>query len=167
MKKYTLLFCTILLLGGMVLVTGCDWNESTINTTTASVEGGEDLPTEDALGADMANVERYPDSVRTYYLKDNEETDITYVVKSTAVDVRDYYMDLLEDEDWTLIAEASDYIDFEKGDENNPEMLTVYFEFKKKKKWTEYELVYYPPLTEEELAEWEAMDDEDFSFELE
>ncbi len=155
MKKTLGLLTLVLLLGGFLFLTGCGRNTAS-NTTNES--SSEALPTEDAIGEDMDDVERYEDSVRTYYYKDSEETDVIYVTADAPEDVRDFYKDLLVEEGWTLVSEATDYIDFEKGDSDNPEIFTVYYEWKKKKGYTEYELVYMPPLSEEELQEMEELD---------
>lgn len=159
--------CICLLLVGVVAVyTGCDQLkfDATNSSSSSSDDEGKPLPEEDAIGEDMADITRYPDSVRTYYAKDYGEIDIIYLTKDSAQEVSDYYKDLVVNQGWTLVGEASDYLDFEKGDAENPEMLTIYFEWKKKKKQTEYEILYTPPLTEEELKEFE--EDDEFEIEL-
>ena len=154
MSKSLKILSTTLLVGAVLfLAVGCNWGKK---DTATNDESATALPTADAIGEDMADVSRYPDSVRTYYLKDSEEVDIIYVSSDTAEKVRDYYRDLLVQKGWKLTAEATDYLDFEKGDTNNPEMFSVYFEWKKKKAQTEYELIYTPPLTVEELKEFES-----------
>lgn len=158
MRKQIYIILSSICVSGLILFgAGCgkENNSAVVNTNTETV-AGKDLPAADALGEDMADIARYPESVRTYYSKSDEETDIIYVTKDEAVEVRDYYKKLLVDLGWTLSGEASDYLDFEKGDSTNPEMFTVYFEWKKKNLWTEYELYYTPPLTAAELEDMQS-----------
>lgn len=127
--------------------------------TEESFDDEEDVlevAAKDAYGEDLADVARYSDSIRTYYAKDLGEVDITYQTSASEQEIRDYYTSLLEGKGWVQTGVATDYIDFEKGDENNPEILTVYLTPYEKQGLLEYELVYSPPLTEEEMAEMEA-----------
>lgn len=172
MKKLLKMSSFLLLAVALVVVfSGCfadkDTNTNSTTKTDSTVtidDSDEDLvemTSEDVFGEDLADIDRYPDSIRSYYAKDEYETDITYETTDSEEKVREYYTDLLEDEGWTQVGVATDYIDFEKGDEDNPEILTVYFTPYEDEGFLEYELVYSPPLTDEELAELEE-DDEDF-----
>lgn len=148
----------VLLTSGCALkdLTKSNSNKNTNSAKTVTDEEDEEtieMATEDVFGEDMADVERYPDSIRTYYAKDEGEIDITYETQDTEQQVRDYYTKYLQDKGWKQTGIATDYIDFEKGDENNPEILTVYFTPYEESGVLEYELVYSPPLTEEELSE--------------
>jgi hypothetical protein len=132
-------------------------NKNSASEETSVEEEGDEIvmATEDAFGEDMADIERYPGSIRTYYAKDSGEIDLTYETTDTEQQVRDHYTSYLEGKGWKQTGIATDYIDFEKGDENNPEILTVYFTPYEDEGILEYELVYSPPLTEEELSEEE------------
>lgn len=120
-------------------------------------EDATEIVTADQYGQDMADVIRYPDSIRSYYAKDDGEIDIIYQTTASVQEVRDFYTNLMKEKGWgEPTGDATDYVDFEKGDKNNPEMLTVYFTPYEKQQILEYELVYTPSLTEEELAAEEA-----------
>ncbi|MFH0819179.1 MAG: hypothetical protein V1898_04255 [Patescibacteria group bacterium] len=170
------LFLTLIMVFVFVL-SGCDFNSSNANNNensnkTAVSSQDEDIiddtdieteeltamPTEDVYGEDMTSIDRYPESKRTYYVKDDYETDITYITSDSETKVRDYFLDLLKKDSWENTGVATDYLDFEKGDTDNPEMLTIYFTPYENSDLLEYEMVYSPPLTEEELAD---LNDED------
>lgn len=128
-----------------------DATADTSQTTTDTV-------TTDVFGEDMELVQRYPDSVRSYYSKNELETDITYQTTASQDDVRKFYKEALtKDNAWTVSEEATDYVEFSRGDDNNPEYLTVYLT--PYKNLLEYELVYEPPYTEEQLKQLESSDD--------
>ena len=147
----------------VVFFNGCSLTKEKDNNTNSSAvpvdasdldlndEDATEVATKDAYGEDMADINRYPDSIRTYYSDDSGEIEITYQTKATDQEIRDYYTKLLVDKGWKQIGKATDYIDFEKGDTNNPEVMTVYLTPYEKQGILEYELVYSPALTQEEL----------------
>ncbi len=66
-----------------------------------------------------------------------------------------------------MTEEATDYMEYMKGDDDNPGIFTLYLTTYKDQGMLQYELVYEPPYTEEQLAEFEAEEDlEDFEIEL-
>lgn len=118
-----------------------------------------DVVTNDVFGEDMTIVQRYPNSIRSYYSKNELETDVTYQTTASQDDIRKFYKDsLTKDTVWTVSEEATDYIEFSKGDDNNPEYLTVYLT--PYKNILEYELVYEPPYTDEQLKQLETNSDD-------
>lgn len=173
MKKALYLMPVLLLVVLLLTGAGCDLfdKDSKTKTSTKSVSLDEDLGDEDmamveedVFGEDLSDISRYPDSLRSYYAKDQYETDVTYETEDSEEKVREYYEDLLTEQGWTQTGIATDYVDYEKGDEDNPEMLTIYFT-PYEEGYLEYELVYSPPLTEEELKEMEEEDEEEIIIE--
>lgn len=163
MKKISILATLIATFFVAVLISGCTLTKKADDTKTktteqtnnavADINSDEDtieMPTTDAFGEDLADIPRYTGSIRSYYSQDEEETDITYDTTDTEAQVREFYKTTLTAKGWRQTGIATDYIDFEKGDEANPEILTVYFT--QYGTVLEYELVYSPPLTPEELA---------------
>lgn len=126
-------------------------------------EDAVDVVTEDAYGKDLTVVERYPDSIRSYYAASQYETDVSYQTESTQEEVREFYTDTLTNDGWTNSEEATDYMEYLRGDESNPEILTLYLTEYKAQGIVEYELVYEPALSEEELQALEA-EDAEFEF---
>jgi hypothetical protein len=108
-------------------------------------------------------VERYPASTRSYYAASQYETDVSYQTAATTDDVRQFYNDKLTAAGWTNSEEATDYMEYLKGDESNPEILTLYLTDYQAQGIVEYELVYEPALSEAELQELEA-EDAEFAF---
>lgn len=115
----------------------------------------------DVYGKDLTVVERYPGSVRSYYSSNEYETDVTYQTTASTEEVRSYFNDTLVAAGWENSEEATDYMEYLKGDDDNPEIFTVYFTSYDAQGLVEYELVYEPALTEEQL---QALEDEDFEF---
>lgn len=122
-----------------------------------------DVVTEDVYGKDLDLVERYPDSVRSYYASNEYESDVTYQTTASQEDIRAYYDEQLTAAGWTNSEEATDYMEYVKGDEDNPEILTLYLTEYTDQGIVEYELVYEPALTDEELLE---LEDETFEGEF-
>ena len=119
-------------------------------------EDSIDVVTEDAYGKDLTMVERYPESMRSYYAASEYETDVSYQTTANQEDVRKFYTDTLTAAGWTNSEEATDYMEYLKGDESNPEILTLYLTDYKTQGIVEYELVYEPALSAEELTALEA-----------
>ncbi|EKD78644.1 MAG: hypothetical protein ACD_41C00306G0014 [uncultured bacterium] len=115
----------------------------------------------DVYGKDLEIVTRYPDSIRSYYSSNEYETDVTYQTTASTEDVRTYYNDAMAAAGWENSEEATDYMEYLKGDEDNPEIFTVYFTSYDDQGIVEYELVYEPALTDEQL---QALEEEDFEF---
>lgn len=127
--------------------------------TVDAAQTDTDVVTSDVFGEDMKLADRYPNSIRSYYSKNELETDVTYQTTASQDDVRTFYKDsLTKDAVWTVSEEATDYVEFSKGDDTNPEYLTVYLT--PYKNILEYELVYEPPYTEEQLKQLEADNDD-------
>jgi hypothetical protein len=159
MKKsalFTMLLIAVLLvmLGGSCSLT--EKKDNSVSTENTDDEETIEMATTDVFGEDLTDIPRYPSSIRTYYAQDEEETAVTYETQDSETKVRDFYKTTLIEKGWKQVGIATDYIDFEKGDEENPEILTVYFTLYEEEQILEYELVYSPPLTEEELAELES-----------
>lgn len=161
MKKRTLLASLLATLLVVLLFSGCSLLEknddsSLKNEATIEVEDDEEdeieIATTDVFGEDLKDIPRYTGSIRTYYAQDAEETAVTYETMDAESKVREFYKTTLTEKGWKQVGVATDYIDFEKGDEENPEILTVYFTQYEDEGILEYELVYSPPLTAEELA---------------
>ncbi len=72
--------------------------------TEGEVEG-EPLPEKDAVGTkDLDIVGRYPGSVLVRFDRDEDRprTTVEYVTKAETDEVKEYYIDLLEDEGWEI-----------------------------------------------------------------
>jgi hypothetical protein len=155
MKRFLPLSLILLLAAGM----SCSGN--TTNTNVANYNTGivdEDaiaVETSDVYGKDIDQIERYPGSIRSYYSKSDYETDVTYQTTAEIEDVRAFYNTKLTDAGWTNSEEATDYMEYVKGDDENPEIMTVYLTSYDSQGILEYELVYEPALSEEELADQE------------
>src|SRR3990167_1362160 len=52
--------------------------DSTLDSADDTSKTNTDVVTSDVFGEDMKIVERYPNSIRSYYSKNELETDITY-----------------------------------------------------------------------------------------
>ncbi|MFA6474592.1 MAG: hypothetical protein WCV88_00135 [Patescibacteria group bacterium] len=147
MKKYT----SILPLGLTVLLglgVGCTTPSTTTNTSATSTDEtaliADDtitVETSDVYGKDIDGVTRYPDSIRSYYSKNDSEADVTYQTTAGVEEVRQYFNDQLTKAGWTNSEEATDYMEYIKGDSQNPEIMTVYFTEYKTQGVVEYELV--------------------------
>lgn len=124
-------------------------------------EDALEIVTSDVYGKDLDSVERYPNSIRSYYSSNEYETDVTYQTTATTDDVRAYFNDVLIAAGWENSEEATDYMEYLKGDEDNPEIFTVYFTNYANQGVVEYELVYEPALTDEQLKE---LEEEEFEF---
>ncbi len=145
----------------LLLAAGMGCNTSTTNTNATNTDNllvDEDaivVETSDVYGKDIEQVERYPDSIRSYYSKSDYETDVTYQTTADIEDVRAFYNGKLTAAGWTNSEEATDYMEYTKGDDENPEIMTVYFTSYDSQGILEYELVYEPALSEEELLDGE------------
>ncbi len=175
MLRYTLYG---ILLAGTITLAGClntvvndsekaDTNKNTpaTNTKEVDIDDEEDyydeveVVTEDAYGKDLAFIERYEGSLRSYYSTNEYETDVSYQTEADQDDVRAFYNDKLIADGWTVSEDATDYMEFLKGDEDNPEIFTLYLTPYEKQGILEYELVYEPSLSEEQLQELESEDE--------
>lgn len=179
MKRFfvlsSLLLVTIIVSGGGCLQKKAN-DETAQKLTPEAIESGVvvdqeieldeeliEVVTEDVYGKDLDLVERYPDSVRSYYASNEYELDVTYQTTASQEDIRAYYDEQLTAAGWTNSEEATDYMEYVKGDEDNPEILTLYLTEYTEQGIVEYELVYEPALTEEELLE---LEDETFDGEF-
>jgi hypothetical protein len=124
-------------------------DEDVIDPSTEELQFVE----KDVFGEDLSFVERYPDSIRSYFSKSELETAITYETTADQEQVRKHFSDQLTTNGWENSEQATDYMEFMKGDENNPEYLTLYLT--PYNNGLEYELVYEPAYTEEQLQEIE------------
>lgn len=161
-----LLAFTLLGISGLALVgAGCEKKQTatTTNTDSEFIEDEIEVVTEDVYGKDLDIVERYPESIRSYYASNEFETDVTYQTEADMEDVRAFYNEKFTGAGWTNSEEATDYMEYVRGDEDNPEILTLYFTEYKGQSIVEYEVVYEPAFSEEELAELEdESEDEEF-----
>ncbi len=126
---------------------------SNANETVVLDDEAIAVETSDVYGKDLTDVTRYPDSVRSYYSSNEYETDVTYQTTGSIEQVRQYFNDQLTAAGWTNSEEATDYMEYTKGDDSNPEIMTVYFTEYDAQSILEYELVYEPALSEEQLNE--------------
>lgn len=180
MLRYTLYG---LLIAGTITLAGClntsvnkTETENNNKNTSVEVEDDEDLlededyydevevVTEDAYGKDLDFIERYEGSLRSYYSTNEYETDVSYQTTADEDDVRAFYNDKLVAAGWEISEDATDYVEFIKGSEDNPEIFTLYLTPYKKQNILEYELVYEPSLSDEQLKELESEDDSEIDF---
>lgn len=155
MKRLLTLGASLSLLTLVSVGAGCMNNTSDTNNANTVVldEDAIKVETTDVYGKDIEGVERYPDSIRSYYSSNSYETDVTYQTQATDEQIRQFYNDQLLADGWTNSEEATDYMEYTKGDDENPEIMTVYFSEYDAQGILEYELVYEPALSEEELNE--------------
>ncbi|MBI2415120.1 MAG: hypothetical protein HYV33_00465 [Candidatus Kerfeldbacteria bacterium] len=161
MKKRLGILASAVALLVVVMGTGC--NTTTTGPTTTTTPVTTDVSDEDALavvttdvyGKDFDWIERYENSVRSYYFSDEYSTSVTYQTAATEDDLRTYYTNVLETAGWTKSEDATDYVEFTKGNDDNPEIFTVWLTAYPDQKLVEYELSYERALTEAELAEFE------------
>lgn len=164
MKRYLALSILALLAvgGGCVSTTVVEPADSVVDDLDSSDiyfdDDVVDVVTADVYGKDLTIVERYPASVRSYYSSNEYETDVTYQTSDSMEDVRSYYNTALTAAGWENSEEATDYMEYLKGDDANPEIMTVYFTSYDDQAIVEYELVYEPALTAEQLQELENED---------
>lgn len=128
-------------------------NTSMMYDDTEDEDDALDVVTEDVYGKDLELVTRYPDSIRSYYVSDDWSQSVSYQTKASADDIRAYYVTALIEQGWEQSEDATDYIEFTKGDSNNPEIATVWFTEYPKQKLLEYEIDYERALTQAELDE--------------
>ncbi len=172
MKRFTALFsimATTFLLGVGCTTTNTTNTEPATSNENVNVSADGDVDviditseedvvdavTEDVYGKDLTMVERYPDSIRSYYAASQYETDVSYQTIAEQEDIRKFYTDNLTAAGWTNSEEATDYMEYTKGDESNPEIITLYLTEYKTQGLVEYELVYEPALSDEELKSLE------------
>lgn len=164
MKRYFVLsVVTLLAIGGgcasKTVVESDDADTTDIDSSDIYFDDDAvDVVTADVYGKDLALVERYPASVRSYYSSNEYETDVTYQTSDSMEDVRSYYHTALTAAGWENSEEATDYMEYIKGDDANPEIMTVYFTSYASQGIVEYELVHEPALTDGQLQELENED---------
>lgn len=183
MLRYTLYS---LLIAGAITLTGCldtsankaDTADSNKNTSekVSDNDGDQDVNededyydqldvvTEDAYGKDIDFIERYEGSLRSYYSTNEYETDVSFQTTADQDDVRAFYNDKLVAAGWEISEDATDYVEFTKGSEDNPEIFTLYLTPYEKQNILEYELVYEPSLSDDQLKELESEDDSEVDF---
>ncbi len=166
MKRFIQIGVIALVPSLLLIGAGCK-NQATINANestdelaeTTDVISADDYEIEivvaDVYGQDLDLVERYPDSIRSYYSSNQYETDATYQTTEDQETIRGFYNDKLTTAGWTNSEEATDYMEYTRGDEDNPEILTLYLTEYKKQGIVEYELVYEPALSDAELEDIE------------
>jgi len=163
----TILALSVTVTGCSLFQTGSTNNDVTAGIADTDVSFDEDfieVLTADAYGEDLVMVERYPGSIRSYYATNEYETDLTYQTTASEAEVRSFYDEKLKTDGWENTEEATDYMEYMKGDEDNPEIFTLYLTPYEDQDLLEYELVYEPTLTEAQLEELN--DDEEVEFEL-
>lgn len=156
MKRFLSLSLGMTVIALLATGAGCTNPNTTTNANTNTAVLDDEaiaVETTDVYGKDLSDVTRYPDSIRSYYSSNDYETDVTYQTTGSIEQVRQYFNDQLTAAGWTNSEEATDYMEYVKGDDNNPEIMTVYFTEYKSQGILEYELVYEPALSEEELNE--------------
>lgn len=112
-------------------------------TTQLTEVEGEPLPEKDSVGTeDLSFIGRYPGSVRVGYTKDNEmeRTAVDYVAKASIEEVKEYYVEELEGQEWEIETVDEDQIRFGKGEET----LFVNFYYDEGDKILKYYFEYYP-----------------------
>lgn len=72
------------------------------------------MPSADSEGEDLANVSRYPNSIRTAYDKNDDSSviNIEYMVKESSAKILEYYKTTLVQKDWILRAEDPSALSF-------------------------------------------------------
>lgn len=112
-----------------------------------------EVVTEDVYGKDYDFIERYPDSIRSYYESYDGESTVTYQTNDDQEKVREFYNENLNGKDgWELSAESSDYMEYMRSTEKGDEYMSLYLYVYKDQGITEFELVYEPPYTEEDAT---------------
>lgn len=122
--------------------------KATDSTTTVD---STTVVTTDVYGQDLDFAPRSDGSIRSYYSANLYETDITYQTTTDVETIRKFYTDTLTAAGWVNSAQATDYMEYSNGSQDNPEILTVYFTDFPQQNVLEYELVYEPALTADQL----------------
>lgn len=169
-----------LLSGAMLFTAGClTTNNDTAKSDTTSDQAVDEaallddfmdeeveIVTTDEYGKDLEQVERYPESIRSYYEAYDDEIIVTYQTTDTQEQVREYYNELLPQSGWELDGESTDYMEYIRTtDAGEDEYITLYLYEYTNPAITEYELDYEPPYTESDGDS--AADDELIDLELE
>lgn len=123
------------------------------STVVVATDADVTVVTTDAYGKDFPDIARYPNSIRIYYADSELETNVIYQTTAQTEVVRSYFDDLVTKAGWTISSQGTDYMEYTRGDRDNPEILTVYFTEYATQQLLEYELVYEPALTEAEQAQ--------------
>lgn len=113
------------------------------NQSTAT--NNEKAPsTTDVAGKDIANVPRYPDSVRTKYYQDPESSfaDVVYRVETKRDQIFDYYQQALAKNNWKLASNTEETLTFTK----NTSQVVINIP-QTNKAIIQYEISYYPSPT--------------------
>ncbi len=104
---------------------------------------GQPLPEKDAVGTqDLDIIGRYPQSVRTMYENppDMGYESVTYEAKASMDEVKEYYINQLQEDGWEIISSEEDEIRFQK----EPESLFLRFYYDQNDKILRYTLEYFP-----------------------
>lgn len=112
-------------------------------TTQPTKTEGEPLPEKDAVGTkDLEVIGRYPGSIRTGYGKrdDIDRIEVEYVTKASADEVKEYYINNLEEVGWEIETSGENQIRFSKEEE----ALSLHTNYDEVDKILEYYLEYYP-----------------------
>ena len=159
------------LLATGVIITGCTAPEDsaendTNSTNSAAVEDNTDaldevlsdellfeddyydeteVVAEDVYGQDIDFIERYPESIRSYYESYDGDLSVTYQTEDDQEAVRTYFNDLLAADGWGLDGDATDYMDYSRDTTAGEEYVSVYFYPYPDQGITEYELYYEQP----------------------
>jgi len=99
---------------------------------------GKDLPTADVAGQDIDGVGRYKGSIRTKYLKEDNQTVIEYQTKDTSKLVLGYFKTQLANAGWILQESDNDSVTFHK--ENS--FITIATSENQTDKITTYKIIY-------------------------
>lgn len=162
----------LFLLAAPLFVAGCTVvnntteqpNENTPNSDEVIVDDSflyEDEITvveKDVYGKDLDLVERYPNSLRSYYEAYDDEISVTYQTTDDQEEVRSYFNEQLTAAGWTVDGDATDYTEYYRENDAGEEYLSVYYYPYESTNVTEYELYYEPPYTDEELEDSEEIE---------
>lgn len=132
--------------------TSAEVTDDTVNIDDIYAESDEiEVVTADVYGKDLEQVVRYPDSLRSYYSSNEYEADVTYQTTDDVEAIRAFYEEKLIADGWTNSEQATDYMEYTRGDELNPDIITLYLTTYTTQGLVEYELVYEPALTDEQM----------------
>lgn len=93
--------------------------ETRDTTTTQPTEAaGKPLPEKDSVGTqELGIVDRYPGSVLVGYAKHYDRDSVEYVAKATLEEVKEYYINSLQEQGWQIRETGQDSATFEKGED--------------------------------------------------
>lgn len=119
--------------------TGGEQESTFTRTAEPTTVEGKPLPEKDASGTkELGIVDRYPESVLVGYSKGYDRESFEYVAKATLDEVKEYYINSLQELGWQIKESGEDNVIFEKGEH----LIHIHLYFDQSDQTLEYYLDY-------------------------